>query len=101
MEMYPALPAAGQRRYQEICRSKHLSAGVYRLSPESADRQQPHLEDEIYFVLAGRARFTSGDETVDVSPGTVLLVLAGEMHRFYDITEPLEVLVVFGPAEGS
>jgi mannose-6-phosphate isomerase-like protein (cupin superfamily) len=78
-----------------------LSAADYRLQPNATDLQQPHLEDEIYFVVAGRARFTSSGKTVDVGPGTVLLVLAGEAHRFHDITELLEVLVVFGPPESS
>jgi hypothetical protein len=31
----------------------------------------------------------------------VLFVPARMEHRFVDIREPLEVLVVFGPAEGS
>jgi hypothetical protein len=30
-----------------------------------------------------------------------LFVPAGESHRFHDIVEALEVLVFFGPAEGS
>lgn len=32
-------------------------------------------------------------------PGAVLFVPAGEEHRFVDIEEPLDVIVVFGPAE--
>jgi len=36
-----------------------------------------------------------------VKPGDILFVPAGEPHRFFDIREDLEVLVFFGPAEGS
>lgn len=43
----------------------------------------------------------SGDKTVDAVPGQCLFVPAGEPHRFHDIVEKLELLVVFGPAEGS
>ena len=87
--------------YQEFIRSKHLSVGVYRLEPGSQDLQQPHAEDELYYVIAGRARFTSGDSTVDAIAGQCLFVPAGEPHRFRDIAERLELLVVFGPAESS
>jgi mannose-6-phosphate isomerase-like protein (cupin superfamily) len=95
------IPPVSNRLYQEFVRSTDLSVGVYRLEPGSIDAQQPHNEDELYYVLSGRARFTSGQETVDVEPGLCVFVPAGEPHRFHDISERLEVLVVFGPAEGT
>ena len=95
------IPPQGDQLYQEFVRSRDLSVGVYRLKPGMTDSQQPHNEDELYYVLGGRARFTSGDATVKVETGLCLFVRAGEPHRFHDITERLEVLVVFGPAEGT
>lgn len=100
MEIHP-IPSPGSGLYQEFIRSKHLSVGIYRLGIGAADLQQLHSEDEVYYIRAGRARFTSGDESVEVEPGLCLFVPAQEQRRFHDITEPLEVLVVFGPAEGS
>lgn len=35
---------------------------------DAAGRQSPHAEDEVYVVTAGRGRFTSGGQTVDVAP---------------------------------
>jgi mannose-6-phosphate isomerase-like protein (cupin superfamily) len=99
MEMR-TVPAASSQPYQEFLRSRDLSVGVYRLQPGSTDSQQPHNEDELYYVVAGRARFTSQNETVEVEPGLCLFVPARERHQFHDIVEALEVLVVFGPAEG-
>jgi mannose-6-phosphate isomerase-like protein (cupin superfamily) len=32
-----------------------FSAGIYRLMAGEADEQTPHHEDEIYYVLSGRA----------------------------------------------
>jgi mannose-6-phosphate isomerase-like protein (cupin superfamily) len=95
------IPSPSDRLYQEFVRSSDLSVGVYRLEPGSTDSQQPHNEDELYYVVAGRARFTSGDQTVEVAPGLCLFVPARESHRFHDIVERLELLVVFVPAEGS
>lgn len=41
------------------------------------------------------------DEVRDVDPGSVIYVAATVPHRFHDITERLEILVVFAPAEYS
>jgi len=51
--------------------------------------------------VTGRARVTVGDATRDIKPGSMVFVAATIPHRFHDITERLELLVVFGPAEGS
>ncbi len=96
-----AVPPPSSISYQEFFRSRGLSVGVYRLSPGTVDAQQPHHEDEVYYVLSGRGRFTSGEQTVEVAAGLCLFVPARESHSFHDIVETLEVLVVFGPAEGS
>src|SRR5690349_4838271 len=85
----------------ELLRVPGLSAGLYVLAAGAMDHQQPHTEDEVYVVLAGRSRFTSGGETRDVGPGDTLFVPAHEPHRFHDIADELHLLVVFGPAEGS
>jgi mannose-6-phosphate isomerase-like protein (cupin superfamily) len=91
---------AGQR-YREFLRVPDLSAGLYVLEAGAVDPQSPHGEDELYHVVSGRARITVGDETRDVRPGSLVFVRARVPHRFHDIAERLEVLVVFGPAEGS
>jgi mannose-6-phosphate isomerase-like protein (cupin superfamily) len=93
--------AAGRKPYLEFLTVPDLSAGLYVLQGGAADRQQPHTEDEVYVILAGRSRFTAGDETRDVGPGDTLFVPASVPHRFHDIVETLRVIVVFGPAEGS
>ena len=85
----------------ELHRVPDLSTGLYVLAAGAVDRQSPHTEDEVYVVLAGRARFTAGGETRDVGPGDTLFVPAHEPHRFHDVAEELRLVVVFGPAEGS
>ena len=85
--------------YIEFLRRSSMSAGVYRLAAGATDPQTPHNEDEIYFVISGRARLQTGDETFPVEAGTIAFVPALEPHSFVDIDEDLEVLVVFAPAE--
>ena len=76
-----------------------MSAGIYVLAAGATDPQKPHHEDELYHVVRGRARMQVGSEHADVSAGSIIFVEAEREHRFYDITEELEVLVFFAPAE--
>ena len=87
------------KRYQEFLRVPDLSAGLYVLEAGASDPQQPHREDELYYVVSGQATISVGDEERPVGPGSLVFVGAGVAHRFHDITERLELLVVFGPAE--
>ena len=79
-----------------------LSAGLYVLEAGAEDPQSPHGEDELYYVVVGPCpghgrrgdpRRRARDHGVR-RPRTC-------PHRFHDIAERLELLVVFGPAEGS
>jgi mannose-6-phosphate isomerase-like protein (cupin superfamily) len=100
----PGLLAERQRsgrRYLEFLRISALSVGLYELPAGADDPQQPHGEDEVYYVVRGRARLRVGDHDRAVEPGTVLLVRADVPHRFHSITEDLTALVFFAPAEGS
>jgi mannose-6-phosphate isomerase-like protein (cupin superfamily) len=90
---------ASGRAYHEFLRVPAMSAGIYRLPAHSRDPQSPHREDELYWVLEGRAVLRVGDEDRAVEPGTSVFVAAGVPHRFHSITEDLVVLVVFTPAE--
>ncbi len=91
---------AGGRAYLEFLRSPDLSVGLYELPAGGIDPQGPHTEDEVYCVMAGRARISVGGEDRPVGPGSVVFVAAGVEHRFHDIAEDLVVIVAFGPAEG-
>ena len=87
------------KRYLEFLRVPAMSAGIYVLPAGGADPQSPHQEDEMYYVVRGRARMKAGSEEQAVGPGTIIFVAAGVEHRFYDISEELTVLVFFAPAE--
>lgn len=85
--------------YLEFLRVSSMSAGVYVLAPGATDPQKPHNEDELYYVVRGRARMVVGSDEREVVPGSVIFVEAHQAHRFYDVTEELTVLVLFAPAE--
>jgi mannose-6-phosphate isomerase-like protein (cupin superfamily) len=85
--------------YLEFLRVPAMSAGVYIMPAGGTDPQKPHREDEMYYVVRGRAHMRVGNEDSEVSAGSVIFVEAEAEHRFHDIQEELEVLVFFAPAE--
>lgn len=91
--------SAGNKLYHEFLRVPALSTGLYVLPAGSPDPQKPHSEDEVYYVISGRARFTCEGVEVPVNPGSTIYVAAGDEHRFHDIEEELSILVFFAPAE--
>jgi mannose-6-phosphate isomerase-like protein (cupin superfamily) len=87
------------KRYLEFLRVAAMSAGIYVLPAGGSDPQSPHKEDEMYYVVRGRARMTIGENQQAVQDGSVIFVAANVEHRFHNITEELVVLVFFAPAE--
>jgi mannose-6-phosphate isomerase-like protein (cupin superfamily) len=87
--------------WSEFLRVPALSMGVYTLPAGSVDPQEPHGEDEVYYVVSGRAAIRVGDEDRPVQPGVLVFVAAGVEHHFHSIQEDLAVLVFFAPAEGT
>ncbi len=87
--------------YHEFLRARTLSVGVAIWPAGSTDYQEPHTEDEVYYVITGRAVILVGEEDRPVQPGSIVYVAAGVPHRFFDITEDLEVLVFWAPPRHS
>ena len=91
--------AGTEPRIVEFLRGESLSCAIYRLPAGSKDMQAPHLEDEIYVVLDGRARLRIAEQERDVGAGMVLFVGATTEHSFFDIEEDLTLLAIFGPSD--
>ena len=92
---------AENRLYMEFLRVPDLSAGLYVLEAGATDPQSPHTEDELYYVVHGRGSITVGDETREVTTGSLVFVSATVPHHFHDVMERLEILVAFGPPEDA
>lgn len=86
-------------RYHEFLRIPAMSIGLYVLSPGAEDRQHPHSEDEIYYLIRGKAKMRIGSTDRTVDAGDVIYIGAGMPHMFFDVEKELVLLVVFAPAE--
>ena len=89
------------RPYQEFLRWPSMSLGVYVLPAGGVDTQQPHTEDEVYYVVSGRGMIRVGEVDRPVGPGTTIAVARSVPHRFHSIDSELTLLVFFAPAEGA
>ncbi len=87
--------------YLEFLRVPDLSMGLYVLSAGGTDPQSPHTEDEVYYVISGRAKILVAEEERDVQAGSIVYVAKNVVHHFHSIEEELTVLVFFAPAEYS
>ena len=90
-----------QKLYLEFLKVPDLSMGLYVLPAGSMDPQSPHTEDEVYYVVSGRAKVLVADENRDVQAGSIVYVAKNIAHRFHSIEENLTLLVFFAPAEYS
>jgi len=81
--------------YLEFLKVPSLSCGLYKLAAGSKDMQAPHDEDEVYFVLEGKARMRFDDKEQQVQPGMLLYVGASMEHSFFEIEEDMLLLVFF------
>src|SRR5689334_24909141 len=90
-----------QKLYLEFLKVPDLSMGLYVLPAGGADPQSPHTEDEVYYVVSGRAQILVADESRPVQAGSIVYVSKNVAHRFHSIEEDLTVLVFFAPAEYS
>ena len=92
---------SSNRLYLEFLKVRDLSMGLYVLPAGGADPQSPHSEDEVYYVVSGRAQILVAEENRDVRAGSIVYVPKNVAHRFHSIEEDLTVLVFFAPAEYS
>jgi len=69
---------------------------------DGQDRQQPHEQDELYFVQRGRGELVIHGQRFAAKPGDVLFVSAGTEHRFENFSPDFATWVLFyGPKGGE
>ena len=87
--------------YLEFLKVPDLSMGLYVLPAGGVDPQSPHTEDEVYYVVSGKAQIKVADEDRAVQAGSIVYVAKNVEHRFHSIEEELTVIVFFAPMEYS
>jgi len=93
--------ADANKLYLEFLKVPDLSMGLYVLPAGSVDPQSPHTEDEVYYVVSGKAQILVADENCEVQAGSIVYVAKNVAHRFHSIEKELTVVVFFAPTEYS
>ncbi|HEY1419192.1 MAG TPA: cupin domain-containing protein [Candidatus Dormibacteraeota bacterium] len=99
-ELDPQPKEADGHGYVDFLASEKLSVGLAIWPRNAIDRQRPHGEDEVYYVISGRATIFVAGEERNVKSGSLVFVGAGVEHSFRDIEEDLRVLVFWAPPHG-
>ena len=87
--------------FNEFLRRDSMSLEVYRLEAGATDPQDPHTEDEVYYIVTGSAKIRIGDDVHPVEPGDIIFVEREIDHYFFDIESELVTLIFFAPPYGS
>lgn len=83
--------------YIDFLASDKLSVGLAIWPAGVTDRQRPHDQDEVYYVISGRATISVAGEDRRVQAGSLVFVAAHVEHRFHSIEEDIRVLVFWAP----
>jgi mannose-6-phosphate isomerase-like protein (cupin superfamily) len=81
--------------FLDFLRVRNLEAGIIVLHPDEEDTQEPHSEDELYYVIRGSGWMEMGQNKVRVKEGSIIFVPAGLHHKFFGNKADLVILYVF------
>ncbi len=82
--------------------ARDIQFGVWELAPKAIYHRHAHEVPEIYFVTSGKARWTVGDETREVSAGMAIYTKPGAVHRMENLgDEPVKAIWVWWAPGGK
>jgi mannose-6-phosphate isomerase-like protein (cupin superfamily) len=93
----PGDPA--QMRFHYALRHGTMKFGLY--APLEEDRQTPHRQDELYFVVSGSGYVLKNGQRRPFTAHDVIFVEAGAEHGFVEFTSDFAAWVVFWGADGG
>ena len=93
------LPAAPTSKYPSGAPFISMMAGgtmsVEVFAPNGADLQQPHAQDELYFIHSGTGRIVVNGQHFEAAAGDAFFVAAGVAHQFENFSNDFVTWVVF------
>ncbi len=99
------LPAEATAKYPQGAPFVAMMAGgtmsleVY--APKSEDLQEPHRQDELYFIQGGHGELVINGQRFDCTVGDAFFVAAGVAHKFENFSSDFVTWVVFYGKQGG
>ena len=76
--------------------TKGIQAGIIRLHAGEIDTQEPHIVDEVYYVIEGSGFIKLDGKDHEIRQGTSIFVPAKADHKFHGNKDDLVIFYVFG-----
>ena len=84
-----------QRRI--LVHNENMMLVEHRMEANWKGARHAHPQEQLVYVIAGRLRFTCGEESVEIGPGDSLIVPSNIEHEAAALGQPCTVLDVFTP----
>ena len=79
-----------------------LLFGEWELAPHAIYHGHMHEAPEIYYIISGKAIWTVGDETREVTKGTVIYTKPNAVHKMVNVTdEPVQAIWIWWAPNGD
>jgi mannose-6-phosphate isomerase-like protein (cupin superfamily) len=98
-----AVGANDMATWHEVLHRTALRTEIYTIPADRPDPQEPHRDDELYYVLDGNATIHIAGVDTRVLPGSLIYIPAGVRHYFHALDGNLTLLVFFAaiPSEAQ
>ncbi len=84
-----------ERYFLDFLQTNSIDAGIIVLKPSQKDVQEPHSQDEIYYIIEGNGFIEIGKNIYSFHRGMCIFVPSNTPHRFFDNIGRVVVLYVF------
>lgn len=78
----------------DIINTSTMEVGIINLKKEQEDIQQPHISDEIYYVISGSGTIEMDGIKKEVNPGKIIYIPKRIRHSFHANSNELVVLYI-------
>lgn len=78
----------------DVINTSTMEVGIINLKKEQEDTQQPHISDEIYYVISGSGTIEIDGIKKEVNPGKIIYIPKRIRHSFHANSNELVVLYI-------
>ena len=80
------------RYFIDIMNTSTMEIGLIKLKKDQEDTQQPHVSDEIYYVISGSGTIEIDGIRNEVNPGKIIYIPKRIRNSFHAISNELVIL---------
>jgi len=82
------------RYFIDVMNTSTMEVGIINLKKDQEDTQQPHVSDEIYYVISGSGTIEIDGIRNEVNPGKIIYIPKRIRHLFHAISNELVILYI-------